>query len=63
MEIKDARLPVQLQVDLQFQIQIQTEPRILCATPLVGTESVEGLYACIYWEKWRMDVWLGDTNA
>ena len=33
--------------------QQETRPSILCVTLLVGTESVQGLYACIYWKKWR----------
>ena len=30
-----------------------TRPSKLCVTLLVGTESVQGFYACIYWKKWR----------
>ena len=31
----------------------KTRPSKLCVTLLVGTESVQGLYACIYWKKWK----------
>ena len=38
---------------LTFEKHRETRPSILCVTLLVGRESVEGLYACIHWKKWR----------